>query len=63
MPLGKYEGGGDQALMIPRAAVHTTGERSLVFVRQADGTLAHREVTLGRFSGADVLQITSALAA
>lgn len=47
-------GNGAPALLIPRSAVHTTGERSLVFVRGADGTLAHREVTLGRFSGTDV---------
>jgi Cu(I)/Ag(I) efflux system membrane fusion protein len=33
--------------MIPRSAVHFTGERSLVFVRGADGVLNHREVTTG----------------
>jgi Cu(I)/Ag(I) efflux system membrane fusion protein len=38
---------GREALMIPRSAVHFTGERSLVFVRGADGVLNHREVTTG----------------
>jgi membrane fusion protein, copper/silver efflux system len=47
-----------EALVIPRSAVHTTGERSLVFVRQADGSLAHREVTLGRVAGTEVEVLT-----
>jgi Cu(I)/Ag(I) efflux system membrane fusion protein len=55
-------GGAQEALMIPRSAVHTTGERSLVFVRQADGSLAHREVTGGRITGDDV-EVLSGLAA
>lgn len=53
---------GREGVMIPRSAVHTTGERSLVFVRGADGALAHREVTLGRVSGAEV-EVLSGLAA
>jgi Cu(I)/Ag(I) efflux system membrane fusion protein len=35
------------ALMVPTGAVLVTGERNLVFVRDADGTLSPREVTLG----------------
>ena len=42
------------ALLVPRSAVHSTGERSLVFVRQADGALAPRSVTLGAVAGNDV---------
>jgi Cu(I)/Ag(I) efflux system membrane fusion protein len=55
-------GAAREALVIPRSAVHTTGERSLVFVRRADGSLAHREVTLGRVTGTDV-EVLSGLAA
>jgi Cu(I)/Ag(I) efflux system membrane fusion protein len=51
-----------EALVIPRSAVHTTGERSLVFVRAADGSLAHREVVPGRVSGTEV-EVLSGLAA
>lgn len=43
--------GGAPALAIPRGAMHVTGERSVVFVRGADGSLAHREVTPGRVAG------------
>lgn len=35
------------ALMIPRSAVHFTGERSLVFVRGAGDVLSPREITTG----------------
>ena len=42
---------GAPALAIPRSAVHVTGERSVAFVRAADGSLAHREVTPGRVAG------------
>lgn len=35
------------ALTVPRTAVLTTGERSLVFVRRADGMLEPREVAVG----------------
>lgn len=42
------------ALMIPRSAVHFTGERSLVFVRGRDGVLGHREVTTGLVAGQDI---------
>lgn len=35
------------ALTVPRAAVLMTGQRNIVFVRRADGTLEPRDVTLG----------------
>jgi multidrug efflux pump subunit AcrA (membrane-fusion protein) len=41
-------------LMIPRSAVHFTGERSLVFVRGAGGVLSHREITTGLVAGGDI---------
>lgn len=47
-------GNGREALMIPRSAVHITGERSLVFVRTADGMLQPREVTTGLIAGNEV---------
>jgi Cu(I)/Ag(I) efflux system membrane fusion protein len=53
---------GRESVMIPRTAVHSTGTRSLVFVRQADGALVHREVTLGLISG-DEVEVRSGLAA
>lgn len=55
-------GGAREALMIPRSAVHTTGERSLVFVHRDGGSLAHRQVTLGRVSGSEV-EVLSGLSA
>ena len=59
----ELHGAGERAaLVVPRSAVHATGERSLVFVRQADGALVHREVTLGRVAGSDV-EVLSGLAA
>jgi Cu(I)/Ag(I) efflux system membrane fusion protein len=45
---------GRQALMIPRSAVHFTGERSLVFVRGAGGVLSPREVTAGLVADGDI---------
>jgi Cu(I)/Ag(I) efflux system membrane fusion protein len=42
------------ALVVPRSAVHQTGERSMVFVRAADGSLLPREVRVGIASGNDV---------
>ena len=38
-------------LVVPRSAVIATGERAMVFVQIADGTLVPREVTMGRTSG------------
>ena len=37
----------EAALTVPRSAVLSTGERSIVFVRDASGTLRPREVALG----------------
>jgi membrane fusion protein, copper/silver efflux system len=37
-------------LTVPRAAVLSTGERSIVFVREANGQLAPREVAIGASS-------------
>jgi Cu(I)/Ag(I) efflux system membrane fusion protein len=53
--------GGAPALAVPRGAVHATGERSVVFVRAADGSLAHREVTTGRVAG-EYVEVLSGLA-
>lgn len=47
--------GQNDALMIPRTAVHFTGERALVFVRDADGMLVPREITTGLVSGDDLV--------
>ncbi|HSM37601.1 MAG TPA: efflux RND transporter periplasmic adaptor subunit [Longimicrobiales bacterium] len=42
------------ALVIPRSAVHFTGERSMVFVRAEDGLLSPREITTGLIAGGDI---------
>jgi Cu(I)/Ag(I) efflux system membrane fusion protein len=42
------------ALVVPRSAVHQTGERSMVFVRAADGSLVPRDVRVGIASGNEV---------
>ncbi len=42
------------ALVIPRSAVHFTGERSMVFVRAEGGLLRPREITTGLIAGADI---------
>ena len=42
------------ALVVPRAAVLSTGTRSLVFVEGPDGALMPREVTAGRTEGREV---------
>ena len=41
-------------LVVPRTAVHATGERSYVFVREADGSLAAHEVTTGLVAGSRI---------
>ena len=43
------------ALLVPRGAVLSTGERSIVFVRDATGHLVPREVTIGGTSGETVV--------
>ncbi len=42
---------GAPALVVPRTAVHATGERSYVFVREPDGSLAARAITTGLVAG------------
>ena len=49
-------------LTVPRSAVLSTGTRTLVFVRQADGTLVPRDVTLGQTTESRV-QVLSGLVA
>lgn len=51
----------DPTVVVPRTAVMSTGTRSLVFVRAADGQLVPREVVAGRSAGADV-QVLEGLA-
>ena len=51
---------GEGALSLPLDAVVATGERNLVFVRDADGMLTPREVVLGARAG-DRVQILSGL--
>lgn len=53
---------GHAAVTVPRAAVLSTGERSLVFVREPGNHLAPREVSLGRTSG-DRIEILTGVAA
>jgi len=49
------------ALMIPRSAVHYTGERAMVFVREADGALVPREITAG-LAAFDEIEVLAGLA-
>jgi Cu(I)/Ag(I) efflux system membrane fusion protein len=51
-----------EGLHIPRSAVLTTGTRSVVFVRAADGMLLPREVTVGGAAG-DYVEILAGLVA
>lgn len=50
-----------EVLMIPRSAVHFTGERAIVFVRGAGDVLTPREITTGLASGPDI-QVLAGLA-
>ncbi len=52
----------NDVLTVPRSAVLSTGERSLVFVREANGSLAPREVAIGVSTG-ERIQILRGLAA
>jgi Cu(I)/Ag(I) efflux system membrane fusion protein len=45
---------GEPRLVVPRGAVHATGERSWVFLQTSEGTLVAREVTTGRVAGSDI---------
>lgn len=49
-----------EGLVVPRGAVHQTGERAMVFVRAADGALTPRDVRVGVAAG-DVIEIVSGL--
>ena len=49
-------------LSLPRSAILSTGERSLVFVRRDDGQLEPREIRVGA-GGADRIEILSGLVA
>jgi Cu(I)/Ag(I) efflux system membrane fusion protein len=45
---------GGPRLVVPRGAVHATGERSWVFLQTSEGTLLAREVTTGLVAGGDI---------
>jgi Cu(I)/Ag(I) efflux system membrane fusion protein len=45
---------GEPRLVVPRDAVHATGERSWVFVQDAEGVLVAREVQTGLVAGSDI---------
>ena len=55
-------GSGGPVLSVPRAATLSTGSRTIVFVRRADGMLEPREVTIG-VAGLDRVQVLSGLRA
>ena len=52
---------GEDVIAVPAEAVLATGERNLVFVRQSDGMLYDREVTLGARAG-DAVHVLDGLA-
>jgi Cu(I)/Ag(I) efflux system membrane fusion protein len=43
----RIEGAAEEAISVPRSAVLSTGERTIVFVRRKDGMLEPREVKIG----------------
>jgi Cu(I)/Ag(I) efflux system membrane fusion protein len=43
----RIEGAAEEAVSVPRSAVLSTGERTIVFVRRKDGMLEPREVKIG----------------
>lgn len=45
---------GGTRLVVPRGAVHATGERSWVFLQTSEGTLVAREVTTGLVAGGEI---------
>lgn len=53
---------GAGTLVVPRSAVLSTGERSVVFVESADGALVPRQVRTGRVAGREV-EVLEGLAA
>jgi len=52
---------GEDIIAVPAEAILVTGERNLVFVRQTDGMLYSREVTLGARAG-DKVHVIGGLA-
>ena len=59
----RFTGGSSaDVLSLPRSAILSTGERSLVFVRRADGQLDPREIRVG-IASAERIQVLSGLAA
>jgi RND family efflux transporter MFP subunit len=54
-------GTGAAALVVPRTAVHATGEHAYVFVSEPGGALVAREVTTGIIAGQDI-QVLGGLA-
>ena len=51
-----------RALTVPRSSVLATGERNLVFVRDADGRFVAREIVIGK-TGADRVEVLRGLVA
>lgn len=47
----RIDGAAESAMSVPRSAVLSTGERTMVFVRRADGMLEPRPVTTGESNG------------
>jgi Cu(I)/Ag(I) efflux system membrane fusion protein len=45
---------GEDAVVVPRTAVHATGEHAYVFVSEQGGALVAREVTTGIVAGQDI---------
>jgi Cu(I)/Ag(I) efflux system membrane fusion protein len=56
----RIEGAAENAVSVPRSAVLSTGERTMVFVRRKDGMLEPREVKIGE-STEDRTRIISGL--
>ncbi|HSJ07295.1 MAG TPA: efflux RND transporter periplasmic adaptor subunit [Longimicrobiales bacterium] len=52
---------GEAQLIVPRHAVHFTGERALVFLRAADGALVPRTITPGPMSGSELVVLAGLL--
>jgi len=58
----RFRAAGRTGLSVPRSAVLATGERNLVFVKDTDGMLTPRDVTLGAMTD-DRIEILTGLAA
>src|SRR5690606_27126623 len=53
---------GDEAILVPREAVITTGERAVAFVSLGEGRFEPRDVELGVETGGAAVQVLSGLA-